>query len=241
MNFWKLHSALAFPLLTALSLSGQVPQGTILPAQLLSSIDTRRSEVGDRVPARLMQDISLPGFRIPAGARLIGQIVEVRPDRVSWRFDRLLTGGESIPIRTNLRALASPVEIHDAQLPSNSAGGDRGSAELDWNTIQVGGDVVYGRRGGVVTEGDEVVGHSLFGDGVLGMPVAGRGCRGTVGANAPQAFWLFSASACGLYGYPDFSMIHAGRTDPVGVITITSTGRLKIRTGSGMLLRALGN
>jgi hypothetical protein len=249
----KPRHQLVFFLLAAIPLAAQVPEGIILPARLASTIDTRKSRVGDRITARIMQDIPLSASalelgkrngllrdqKIPAGSRLLGTIVEVQPARVSWKFNNLVVHGKSIPIRTSLRALASMTEIHDAQLPTNDAGGDRGSSDLDWNTVQVGGDVVYGRRGGVVMEGSHEVGHSVFGDGVLLTPVAVRGspCRGSVGIESPQAFWLFSASACGLYGYPDIWIAHAGRSDPIGQVVLASQGRIKIRAGSGILLR----
>jgi len=237
-------------------LAGQVPGGTILPTRLSSAIDTHKSKVGDRISARVMQDVPLDGSstvpsaqnlkrggsKVPAGARLVGEIVEVHPESVSWKFDRLVVHGKSMLIRTNLRALASMVEIHDAQLPTNDAGGDRGSTALDWNTVQVGGDVVYGRRGGGVMRGGEVLGHSVFCDGVLVTPVAEHGsqCRGSVGAETPQAFWLFSASACGVYGYPDVWIAHSGKSDPVGVMVVTAHSRIKIGVGSGILLRVVG-
>jgi len=48
----------------------------------------------------------------------------------------------------------------------------------------------------------------------------------------------FSSDACGLYDFPNVTLAHAGRTDPVGQITLLSSrGNLNIRGGSGMLLR----
>jgi hypothetical protein len=253
----KARCALAFFLLASIGLAEQVPEGTVLPTRLSSAIDTHKSKIGDRITARVMQDVPLgpsptrPGAqnvhggsirRVPAGARLVGEIVEVHRESVSWKFNRLVVHRKSIPVQTNIRALASVMEIHDAQLPTNTAGGDRGSTELDWNTVQVGGDVVYGRRGGAVMHGGEVVGHSVFGAGVLVTPAADRGsrCRGSVGVERPQAFWLFSASACGVYGYPDVWIAHAGKSDPVGVMVVASHGRIKIAVGSGILLRVVG-
>jgi hypothetical protein len=44
--------------------------------------------------------------------------------------------------------------------------------------------------------------------------------------------------ACGLYDMQDFTLTHAGRTEPAGVITIESSKHgATIRSGSGMLLR----
>ena len=238
----KFPNVLTTVLFVSLPVAAQIPVGTILPLRLNSSIDSHKSKPGNRITARLMQDVPLPDHqKLPAGARLVGEIVAVHPDRVSWKFDRVVVHKNSFPLRANLRALASLMEIHEAQLPTNDGGGDRGSSELDWNTVQVGGDIVYGHRGGVVMRGDQVVGHSLFGDGVLLVPLAERGspCHGPVNTQAPQAFWLFSASACGVYGYPDVSLAHAGRSEPVGIITVAGHGRIKIGSGSGLLLRVV--
>jgi hypothetical protein len=114
-----------------------------------------------------------------------------------------------------------------------------GSSDEDWTTVQVGGDVVYGRRGGPVMHGTTIVSRSLFRDGVLATPIANPDsrCRASIGSEAPQAFWLFSASACGIYGYPDLWIAHAGRSNPVGTIVLASHGRIRIRAGSGILLR----
>jgi hypothetical protein len=76
---------------------------------------------------------------------------------------------------------------------------------------------------------------------VLGMPriQTGLGCRGVVSdANQPQAMWLFSTDACGVYGYANIRIEHAGRTDPAGtIVLVADNGRLKLQSGSGMLLR----
>ncbi len=127
--------------------------------------------------------------------------------------------------------------MHDAQLPLN--GPDRGTSEDAWTTIQVGGDVVY-RGGGPVTSDHEVVGTPVRGGGVL-MRVTtrpGSPCRGPLDSNAPQALWVFSSDACGVYGFSNLAIRHAGRTAPVGEIVLTSTKKeLKLPPGTGLLLR----
>ena len=67
----------------------------------------------------------------------------------------------------------------------------------------------------------------------------GTECRGTIDGNTrPQAFWVFSVHACGAYGFGDVKILHSGRTEPVGVVTLTSSGNaVKVGRSSGMLLR----
>ena len=95
-----------------------------------------------------------------------------------------------------------------------------------------------------MTRGLQVVGEPLFPDGVLGKMRSDPGspCRAAVDQNhTPQALWLFSTDACGVYGYEDVKIARTGRTEPVGEITLASSkGNLAIESGSGWLLRVDG-
>jgi hypothetical protein len=225
-----------------------VPAGTILPAQLNSSLRSEKARPGDAIEARIMQDVPLPGnsparSKIRAGTKIIGHVVDVRPARgakvaaISLRFDSLVWGKKRIPVTTNLRAMASMMEVSGAQVPET--GPDRGTSEFEWTTDQIGGEVNY-RAGGIVADGLKTVGHSAM-DSTLAPVRAkpGTECRSTVeGNDSPQALWLFSSDACGLYGFPELVLAHAGRTDPLGEITLVSRkGNVNLRAGSGVLLR----
>ena len=99
--------------------------------------------------------------------------------------------------------------------------------------------MAYG-EGGPVVHGTQVVGQALA-DGVLLRLDANpsSGCGGEFpGNNEPQALWVFSSNACGVYGMEGVQIAHAGRTAPHGEITfISKEGNLKIPSGSSMLLR----
>jgi hypothetical protein len=146
-----------------------------------------------------------------------------------------ISKSNSVSVATNLRALASFLEIDGASLPST--GPDRGTPSVWWNTVQVGGEALYGS--GPLTRGEQVVGHWVSGGGAVGQVAENGECRGEVAGNTrDQSLWLFSTDACGVYGYSDVAIEHAGRTTPEGEITLTSTKpNLKIRAGSGILLR----
>lgn len=236
-----------FTLLLALS-SGlwaqeTIPSGTILPLKLTSSLDSRKIKPGTIVTARVMQDVPLRGgVKIPAGAKVAGQVLEsgVLPAGVSrlvLRFDTLTFRQQSFPITSDLRAMASMLEVDDAQIPTTAPG--IGDVWVWMDTNQIGGDAVYG-QGGPVMNGSEVVGTAVPG-GVLVKVRANHeaGCRAEIDGNdAPQALWVFSADACGVYGFSGLKIAHAGRGEPRGVIVLESgAGPVRVKAGTGVLLR----
>lgn len=222
-----------------------LPVGTVLPVRLNSTLSLK-SRPGQMISARVMQRVPVnPGFTIPAGSKVFGHVIEVIPSSgasgaaIVFSFGTLVVSHHKVPIVTDLRALASPMEIDSAQIPDT--GPDRGTAPAVYTTNQVGGEVVY-RGGRPVTDGSEVVGEPVP-DGVLGKirPGDSGRCRGEIeGNDRPQALWIFSTDACGMYGAPGLEIAHAGRSEPVGTIRLTSKdNNLKIRGGSGMLLRVV--
>ena len=221
-----------------------IPPGTVIPVALHGSLSTTKSKAGQVVKARVMQEIPLSdGRKIHAGAYVEGKVISVMPasngspGRISFEFDRLVTSKGSVPLTTSLRALASTLEINEAQIPMY--GGDRGTPSSAFQTTLVGGETVY-RGGGHVMDGKTIVGEPVY-DGVLSRVRANpeQNCRGTIDGNdRAQSLWLFSSDACGVYGYSSVKIEHAGRTRPLGEITLKAErGDINIRGGSGMLLR----
>jgi len=228
-----------------------VPRGTILPVRLNATLSSARGKPRQIIAARIMQDVPLPNdSKIPKGSNVEGRIVEVVQGNgssgasISVQFDKLRVSHRVIPIVANLRAIAGFMEVYAAQTPAVGPGfGD----VFRWmTTTQVGGDVVYGDGGPVMSadNGEEVLGKSVDG-GVLARVRANQkmGCRGEVDdEDTPQALWVFSSDACGPYGLEHVQISHAGRTDPVGVIILASDqGTLRIQSGAGMLLRIAEN
>lgn len=243
------HSALFaliafFAIPSGLRAANSIPPGTILPVSLNSTLSSAKSRPGQIITARIMQDVPLPdGSAIRAGAKVIGHITSVTPasnrarGSISIRFDTLKLRHGNTPITTSLRAIASFVEVEQAQIPIT--GPDRGTSDSSWTTVQVGGDAVY-RGGGPVQGFGGKVGKPVY-NGVLSRVDANpaRGCRGELDSNsAPQALWVFSSDACGAYGLPNIKIRGAGRADRAGDITVESTkGQLKVSAGAGILLR----
>ena len=237
-----IHGVLAAFVAIPLAVSAQsaLPSGTILPVSLDGSINARKAHAGEEIRATVMQNV--PGTAIRRRAHVVGHVIEASGARngqqkLEIRFDSVEIQGKMAPIRANLRALASFFEVEQAQIPEEMS--SRGMTPETWTTQQIGGDQMY-RGGGPVGEGDQTVG-SITPWGALGLPraQAGMPCRGVIDDNTrPQAMWLFSVDACGLYGYANIQIDHYGRSDPQGTIIISShDGKLNLGSGSAILLR----
>ncbi len=175
----------------------------------------------------------------------MGHVVAVSPAtkegraQLSFEFDTLVVGKRRVPITTNLRALASMMGVFETQIPNN--GPDRGTSDASWTTTQVGGEVVY-RGGGPVANGLHTVGDPVPNGVLAGIAAKPHSkCRGDLDADhRPQALWVFCSDACETYGFPDVSILHAGRTPPAGqIVLISDHGDIILRGGSGMLLRVI--
>lgn len=186
-----------------------MPVSPILPVRLNTTISSSKNEPGMDITGRIMQDVPLsPGLKIPAGSKVLGRIVEVssasavQGARVKLHFDKLIASHQRVSVSTNLRAIAGSMSVLEAQTPPI---GPSESDVYDWlTTVQIGGDVVYGKGGPVTAanDPDEIVGREV-GGGVLAKVTEKQGsnCRGAVnGYDQPQALWVFSHDACGTYG-----------------------------------------
>ena len=221
-----------------------IPAGTILPVTLDRTLNPAKLHPGERIRGEIMQ--SIPGTVIHRRAMILGRVLESSAAkngsaRLTIAFDKIEFHGRVVPIRTDLRAVASFIEVQDAQIPEEEA--SRGMTPETWTTRQIGGDMVY-RGGGPVALGDTSVGQpSAY--GILGLPATqpGQPCRGEVAGNTHlQAWWLFSTNACGVYGLTNVEILHAGRTAPAGQIVLAARqGKLNLAGGTALLLRVEGS
>lgn len=238
---WMLLVAAAGMLPSSVLAQSAVPAGTLLPVTISNGLDVKHVHPGQQIRAEVMQ--SIPGTPIKRRSHVLGNIVSVThaagQSSMELRFTVAQAHGSNMPIRTSLRAIASFIEVQEAQVPEEGA--SRGITPEVATTRQIGGDQVY-RGGGPAASGETIVGRPTAW-GVLGEPRVQRGarCHGVVDGNTrPQAFWLFSTDACGVYGLSDIRIEHAGRSEPSGTIMLRSTdGELNLRGGAALLLRVL--
>jgi hypothetical protein len=232
-------------LLSALAMlvTSGIPAGTALPVVLNSTLDAKKDKPGQKIEARLMQDIPLPaGEKIKAGAHVTGHIVEVSRasggSRMVLKFDQLQDRGTTIQLNVSARAIASSQAVYAAEIPIDAD--SNFEPQNLWVMRQVGGDIVNRGRGGIAS-GDSLVGRwDGAAWGKLTSAVEGD-CTAADGNGIEQALWVFSTSACGLYGFEDVKLVHDGRTDPLAQIILESGKPLHVGGGSGWFLLVGGS
>src|SRR5215469_8590327 len=223
-----------------------IPAGYILPVQLERTVSLEDVRAGDAIKGRIMQEVPLPNReKIFFRSVVKGSVLKVTRDEdetgleFTMRFDAVSHHGRDLPVVTSLRAIASYGAVRDAEKPVAAFD----EAFPTWaTTVQIGGDIRYGDGDTVRNRWNETVGKAVLG-GVLVHAKANEalGCNGPVDANdRPQALWLFSADACGVYGSKDVQLIHDGQSEPVGEIILHfKKADMKLRAGTGMLLRVV--
>jgi hypothetical protein len=225
----------------------EIPLGTVLPVRLNHGLSSKTAKPGQVVTGRIMQDVPLPNNgKIPEGAKVSGVIVSAEQlgngtgGKISLRFDMLEIRNRKFPIVVNLRALAGFMEVQSAQTPEFSPG--FGTPYIWANTRQIGGDEVYGVGGPVTNLASETVGKGVYGGVLVHVRAQPESkCRGALDSDDHlQALWVFSSDACGVYGIQKVKIAHAGRTEPVGEVTLVADKQdVLIRGASAMLLRVI--
>jgi hypothetical protein len=219
----------------------QLPPGTAIPIMVGRGFETGKVATDKTLEGEVMQDIhTSSGLEVKRGSKVFGHIMNVTKagagSTITMRFDAIQDRGRRIPIHASLIAMASMMEVSNAQLPVDS--GANVSSPNDWVTRQIGGDIVQRGQGKVLSNTGEV-GKWLQGGGVLIKltPNPTRGCtNGPAYSDSQQAVWLFSSDACGTYSYGSLKIAKSGSNKPVGDIVLKSSKNVNIRGGGGWLL-----
>jgi hypothetical protein len=229
----------------------QFPVGTVIAIQLDHTLDSRSSKPGRRIVAHIAQETPLEDKRvIRVGAKVFGEVTEVENAlghaELGLRFDRLVLGKTEVEIRTKMRALASALEVDSAKT-SYIVGSDASNLGAQTTALIGGTEVVFRGGGEVENEHGEVVGRPVHG-GVLAVVTnqAGSKCEEIPVSKTPQAVWLFSSRACGMYGFRTLQFEN-GTNGNAGEILLTRKNKkdwrmtnIELPAGSAFLLAISG-
>ena len=223
-----------------------VAPGTVIPVRLVDEFEVSSARTQQKIEMEVMQAVPLAGKqKIELRARVVATVVSVDksgdgPVRVSLKLDQLEEKSQTTAIAASVRAIASYQAVRNAQV--SKGGADAGTPAGWGTTVQIGGDIRYGDGGKVRNRQKQTVGKGLRG-GVLVHLAANEelGCDGPgAGGDPPQATWVFSADACGVYDLKNVKITHNGRTDPIGVITLEFAKEdAKLNAGTAFLVRTV--
>lgn len=201
-----------------------LPSGTVVNAQLNSSVDSKKAKAGDKVEAHTTEAIKYGGkIIVPQGAKLEGHVIEAtarsKGDQESIlgiQFDKAIPKkGEEIPLTVAIQAVAAP---------QNDFGGSAGP----------GSDPMAGV--GASAAGGSPMGASRpqNPNGAIPNSPAGE-ATGSSGSNGSA---LLSATSRGVYGLNDLKLTQASPNGSQTTVITSSGKNVHLDSGTRLLLIA---
>ncbi len=200
---------------------------TTLPIAFTKTVSANDAHTGDVVLAKTEQQVSLAnGTVIPSGAKVTGHVVAAsgftydktpyahqKPSELSIRFDSVEVAGEALPLDVTVRAMADPLSSWGAREPKAS--------DLDplATVTQIGGDQLIPSQSEVRNMDGDVVAYNKHG-GVYAHLIPNGRCDGS---DVEVSVGIYSASACGLYGFANVAATEFGSTAAPSTLTLVSS------------------
>ena len=242
---------LALCLLSSTSLFAQsgatlAPQ-TTLPIAFANSVSADHSKPGDLFLAKTTQVVKLSdGSEVRSGSLVTGHVIAATPftyDKTPYakqkesvleiKFEALSAHGETIPLHVYVRAMADPVTSSEARESTGFEG-----VPTTWR--QVGGDQLTPSENEIRSSEGDVVGYNKSGGAFAHLIANNAGSVRCDGSDSEQPVSVFSASACGMYGFGGTSIASAGSLSDPSHLSVVSTHRSpKIWKYSTALLEVL--
>jgi hypothetical protein len=222
-----------------------LPAQTTFPIVFTKTISADHSHVGDIVTARTIQSVALAnGTSIPSGAQILGHVIAAtpfiydktpyahqKPSELSIRFDALQVNTMQLPLNITVRAMADPIASWNARIPN--VNGEDSSIHA---VTQIGGDQLTSSQAEVVSMQGDVVAYNRHGS-VYAHLIANGGCDASA---VEVSVGIYSASACGLYGFTNVTGQEAGSEANPSAFTLVSTRTApKVWKNSTALLEVL--
>jgi hypothetical protein len=199
---------------------------TALPITFTKTVSADKARVGDPVYAKTTQAARLvTGEVIPAGTEVVGHVTAAngfvydktpyaiqRESVLDIQFDSLHLGGHELPLNVTVRAMADPLTTWGAR--------EQNVADDSLATVtQVGGDVLIPSQSEVVNRNGDVVAYNRR-NGVYAHLIAHGSCDGSTNEVSVD---IYSASACGLYGFTDVAARETGSASSPSRLSLVST------------------
>lgn len=201
--------------------SFKVAPGTIIPAELSKSLDSKKAKEGDPVVAKVSADLLSDGaIIVPRNSRITGHVTEAKArgkgeseSTLGMVFDRLiLKNGQEIPLNAVVQAVGAPVSSSVPTAADENPGGPKSNP---------GG---YGSPGGMGSPRPSAMpGNPSGTQGPDDQPGASPGPRGHLAANAT--------------GVVGISGVTLRTTSSASSVLASEKKNVKLDSGTQLLLR----
>ena len=222
--------------------------GTTINATLLTPLDAHRSKPGDRVVARVDQDVKQEGtVVVRKGTKLMGHVTQAQArskensqSSLGVLFDSAaMKNGQQQPLHLSIQALAAAQTASSAALGENDAtmmgsGAARGSAGASGGLLRGVGSAAggaVGAAGNVAGNAGQTVGGTVNATSQTAASAAGSAS----GLNAAGQLTSASSGAIGLKG---LSLSSAASSATQGSVVTSSSRNVHLDSGTQLLLRA---
>jgi hypothetical protein len=222
----------------------QLPAHATLPIAFTKTVSAAHAKPGDPVEARTIQAIHLAdGRELPAGARVTGHVLAATafkyddtpyakqiPGTLDIQIDALEVHGTQVPLKVTLRAMADPTTSWQS--------GEATSSDNDplATTTQIGGDQLIPSQKEIRNRNGDVVGYNKKGGAYAHLIANSSGPLTCNAGDTEQPVSMFSASACGLYGFTDVALTDV---DPFRIGLSSTHGTPQIYKHSMALLESV--
>jgi len=228
--------------------SASISNGTKIDASLATSLDAKRSKVGDEVEARAEQDIKQDGkVVLKKGTRLVGHVTQAQArakgqsqSQLGILFDHaVLKNGQEMPFNASIQALASSQSAAAASTGADdivASGSGMGAAQ---GSARSGG----GLAGGVASTAGAAAGGVV--NTASSAPVNAGGSLNTVTRSSGAVGGLTStgrlaSNSSGVFGMEGLSIDSAASSATQGSMIVSATKNVHLDSGTQLLLRTSG-
>jgi hypothetical protein len=229
--------------------SAILADGTKIDATLATSLDAKRSKVGDEVEVRTEEDIKQDGKVIlKKGAHLVGHVSQVQArangqteSQLGIVFDHaVLKNGQQVPFNASILAMASAQSASGASMDANDLTGSGAEMRTGQATARTGGGLAGGVASTANATGGPATGAVM--NTASTVPVnAGSSLKtathssGAVGGLSANG--RLTSNSSGVFGLEGVSINSAASNATQGSMIVSSTRNVHLDSGTQLLLR----
>jgi hypothetical protein len=207
----------------------KIAPGSVIPVQLVKTVDAKKAKAGDQVEARVTQDMETGSGEIlvPKDTRVIGHVTEAQARKKEDKESQMTIAFDHAMMKDG-KDLSLPMSIQAIIAPQTPNAGDNDSATAQPSPTGAGAPSASGRPSGM--------GNGAGSPQERPTPSAGGGDTGAPPAKSSMP--PISANTKGVIGLSDVSLSPAEQGSNSSVIS-SEKKNVKLESGTLMLLRVV--